>query len=325
MISPFQVAYPLALLYRYLRPRVLRSSSSRHLYFASTGLFFCFFNFGIQAFHSILAVVVTYLLVRCFPGSTVSIVVGFVFHVSYLTVGYAMVASESYDVKWTTAYCVLCLRHIGLLFDLRDGMRSKGGDGDNSPAESASLPAPLDRPPTFVQLVAHTYFFGGFLVGPQFPMARYLNFIEDFSEKSEMLDTDANQASSYNQEKQHPSTALTALQRLVMGLLFVAVFQISGSLVPQSYMLTTEFLEESSFVYKMNYILIWGKLVLYKYVGIWLIAEGSCILSGWNSFHILYKFFGFFWSLYRHPPNIRCSLENRTTPKALASRFHQMG
>ena len=137
--------------------------------------------------------------------------------------------------------------------------------------------------------MAHTYFFGGFLVGPQFPMARYLNFIEDFipsKASADEADPDVTKSSSLDiPGKAVPGsnspTGVSALKRLFMGLFYVAAFQIGSALVPQSFMLSPQFLLEYSFFYKMAYILLWGKIVLYKYVGCWLIAEGSCILSGW--------------------------------------------
>jgi len=276
------VAYPLAIIYRLLRPNALNSSFRRNLYFAATGTLLCMFNFGHDALHSFLSILATYTLARCFGGSGWSVIVGFAFHVSYLTIGYYRVSSEKYDVSWTTAQCVLCLRHIGLLFDLWDGRRSKGNPATSA---SSSFPAPLARPPSFVELVAHTYFFGGFLVGPQFPMTRYLDFINDFpSNKADEPDPDVTNSSGPRvNDKVVPRsdspTGVSALKRLSSGLLSVAAFQIGAALVPQSHLLSSYFFE-SSFLYKMGYILLWGKLVLYKYVGCWLIAEGSCILSG---------------------------------------------
>jgi len=279
------VAYPLALLYRFLRPNALSSSFRRNLYFAVTGVLLCIFNFGYDALHSAIAIAVTYLISRCFAGSGLGVIVGFAFHVGYLTLGYLNVASEKYDVTWTTAHCVLCLRHIGLLFDLWDGKRSKAKSVTAS-SSPTSYPAPLGRLPSLMELVAHTYFFGGFLVGPQFPMARYLSFIEDFPSgklKTDKSDPDVSQSNHVGDRETTASdspTGISALKRLFMGLLYVATFQIGSALVPQTYLLTTQFLFQSTFLYKMAYILLWGKIVLYKYVGCWLIAEGSCILSG---------------------------------------------
>ena len=62
-----------------------------------------------------------------------------------------------------------------------DGKKKDDNIDDGSSKSASSFPAPLGRSPTLLQLVAHMYFVGGFLVGPQFSMARYLHFIEDFS------------------------------------------------------------------------------------------------------------------------------------------------
>jgi len=267
-------AYPLSLNYRLLSTSVLSNPVHRHLYFAVTGLTICIFNFGLLTYHSIVSVLVTYFITRSSIAATpLSVVIGFFFHMTYLTLGYAAVANdETYDIRWTTAQCVLCLRHIGLLFDLWDGKASSSG----------SSPAPLTTRPSLLELIAHTYFFGGFLVGPQFPMARYRTFIEHDPNKS-FLENSVNQTEQPEDLKQsqfHQSSFLTAVSRLVIGLIYIGFFVVGSGIVPQSYMLSTSFLKESTFIYKMFYILLWGKVVLYKYVGSWLLAEGSCIMTG---------------------------------------------
>ncbi|GFW03113.1 lysophospholipid acyltransferase 5 [Trichonephila clavipes] len=43
----------------------------------------------------------------------------------------------------------------------------------------------LKKCPSLLEIAGHSYFFGGFMVGPQFPMKRYLDFIQgNYSEKA---------------------------------------------------------------------------------------------------------------------------------------------
>ena len=71
--------------------------------------------------HSSACVLATYLVLRLGGGSRATALALFVFNLGYLFVGYAVDASKEYDITWTMPQCVLCLRLIGLAFDLWDG------------------------------------------------------------------------------------------------------------------------------------------------------------------------------------------------------------
>ncbi|WAR13834.1 MBOA5-like protein [Mya arenaria] len=69
-------------------------------------------------------------------------------------------------------------------------------------------------------------------------------------------------------------------KRLLAGVWYIATFQAMSSLFfTDQYMLSQQF-HNLSFLAKCAYILVWGKLNISKYVGVWLIGEGSCILTG---------------------------------------------
>ncbi|CAL1290863.1 unnamed protein product [Larinioides sclopetarius] len=109
------------------------------------------------------------------------------------------------------------------------------------------------------------YFFGGFMVGPQFPMMRYLDFV-DGKFKEKIFDG-------------NPPCITTGLKSLSQGILILSLQQLGSIFVPEKIFFSDEFVE---FPYWKKLIImgVWGKLVLYKYIAIWLIAEGSCILTG---------------------------------------------
>ena len=66
-------------------------------------------------------------------------------------------------------HCVLTLRLIGLTFDYYDG--KKKADTLTSNQKKTALASA----PTLLEMCGHVYFPGGFLVGPQFSMRRYLD------------------------------------------------------------------------------------------------------------------------------------------------------
>ena len=68
---------------------------------------------------------------------------------------------------------------------------------------------------------------------------------------------------------------------ILLALVWLAPFGVPGA----KHLSTKEFIEtkkfcESSFIVRLVYWAFWGQLILTKYVGIWLLAEGVMILAG---------------------------------------------
>ena len=86
------------------------------------------------------------------------------------TAGYYQTGTETYDIKWSMPHCVLTLRLIGLSFDYYDGKKKVETLTPNQKKMA------LTTAPSLLEMCGHVYFPGGFLVGPQFSMRRYLDF-----------------------------------------------------------------------------------------------------------------------------------------------------
>ncbi|KAJ4440234.1 hypothetical protein ANN_08373 [Periplaneta americana] len=89
----------------------------------------------------------------------------------FIISGYYMTGTETYDIKWSMPQCVLTLRLIGLAFDLFDGKKSE------EELSQEQKKTALSKTPSLLEVAAYTYFPASFLVGPQFPMKRYLDFV----------------------------------------------------------------------------------------------------------------------------------------------------
>ena len=150
---------------------------------------FFFYVLGWDISHSLGCVLVQYLLFKILSGTRTCVAVSFVFHMSYLLIGkpsyissyndqnlnffhrpgYYQTGTETYDIKWSMPHCVLTLRLIGLTFDYYDGKKKAD---TLSPIQKTTA---LTSAPTLLEMCGHVYFPGGFLVGPQFSMRRYLD------------------------------------------------------------------------------------------------------------------------------------------------------
>uniref|UniRef100_A0A4W4FLT9 Lysophospholipid acyltransferase 5 n=1 Tax=Electrophorus electricus TaxID=8005 RepID=A0A4W4FLT9_ELEEL len=254
LILSILIGYPLALVYR--RFLFHQSAFVIHLFHTLTGLSLAVFNFGSQVYHSALCIVIQFLFLRLMGRTVTGVLSSFIFQMMYLLTAYYYTATEEYDIKWTMPHCVLTLKLIGLSFDYYDGGKE--------PLSAEQKSSALLATPSFLEVCGFSYFYGGFLVGPQFTLRNYLRLVN-----REMSDSPGHV----------PNSGIPALKRFCLGLVFLLIFTICGPYYPDSYYLTDEF-EAQPFWYRCVYILLWAKVNLYKYVSCWLITEGVCILSG---------------------------------------------
>lgn len=248
LILSVLAAYPLGAFYRTLKTSAL----VKNLLIAATGIAIVVFNYGTDLYHSALAVAVTYLLNVVFATSSLLVPLSFSYHMGYLLVGYYFTTSETYDIKWTMPHCVLVLRLIGLAFDLSDShQKEKAGKKDAS----------CITVPTLLELIAFTYFPASVLVGPQFSFLRYQRFV-----------------SGQYEEHTRGAPAYSA-KKFLQGAFYLVVNQVGSQFVSDSYLLSEDF-EQESFFMKHVYMGFWGRCTLYKYISIWLLAEGAAVLFG---------------------------------------------
>lgn len=250
--------YPLAWLYRtpvlYNQPAVLK-----HVYFIVTGLLQCYFNFGVHVYHSLINIIVIYILLKICGGTKLSVAAAFLYNITYLVLGYLCedIAKGTYNISWTMPHCVLTLRLTAVAFDLYDGQKR--------PVPIDAQDSAMSTCPSFLSLMGHCYFFGGFLVGPQFSLQRYLNFVHgEYSDP---------------RTKGPPNSFPAALERLLLGVAYIAAYQVVYLYVSDDY-LTTPAFQDKGFLLKCIILLVWAKTCLNKYIGSWLLIEGTLIYCG---------------------------------------------
>nr|XP_057908983.1 lysophospholipid acyltransferase 5 isoform X1 [Doryrhamphus excisus]XP_057908984.1 lysophospholipid acyltransferase 5 isoform X1 [Doryrhamphus excisus] len=257
LIFSILIGYPFALVYRsflfHQPPTII------HLFHTFSGLALATFNFaGSQIYHSAVCILVQFLMLRLMGRTVTAVLSSFSFQMLYLLAGYYYTATEEYDIKWTMPHCVLTLKLIGLAFDYYDGGREPAEL--SSQQKSAALPSVL----SLLEVCGFSYFYGGFLVGPQFTLRSYQRLVA-----GELSDCPG----------KPPNSVAPALKRFSLGFLFLIIFAIFSPHYQESYYLTDEY-DAQPFWYRCVFILIWAKIILYKYVCCWLIAEGVCILTG---------------------------------------------
>lgn len=248
-------AYPIAAIHRcYVRKL---EAVFQHIFFALCGIGICYFNYGTDCYHSLVATWITYLLIRLLHHSSRHLlIINFVFHMSYLIIGYIFTESNDYDIIWTMPHCVLVLRLIGFGFDIADGQKSRE-QLSNDQKETA-----LSRIPSLLELTAFTFFPASFLVGPQFPFTRYERFIQ-------------------GQFHEHEGAVSAGIKRASVGVLYLAVRQFGATMLPDGFLLTEAFANQS-LITKLFQVGLWGKIALYKFISCWLLVEGALMCTGFT-------------------------------------------
>ncbi|XP_057322360.1 lysophospholipid acyltransferase 5 [Microplitis mediator] len=237
---------------------IRQSPELQHIFFIVCGIFLGSWNFGWNVGHSALALSATYLILLIFGGSSVSIVLSFLFNMSYLSYGYWSTSTDDYDIKWTMPHCVLTLRLIGVAFNLSDGCQ------DESKLSAYQKKESLKKVPSFLELAAFVYFPGSFLVGPQFTLKRYQNYVSGLFVKGS--------------GNGWPDHMVAGAKRTVQGLGYLFMYQLGIYYMSDQYMM--EKFPGHNYFSRLLLVGLWGRIHLYKYISCWLLSEGVCMTFG---------------------------------------------
>jgi lysophospholipid acyltransferase 5 len=97
---PFHMfaAYPIAIGYRlFVHDNSKFSKTQSNLLFTLCGIMICIFNYGIEVYHSLGAVLFTYILINLMYKSKYLVPISFTYHMSYLLIGNYSPISIYYD------------------------------------------------------------------------------------------------------------------------------------------------------------------------------------------------------------------------------------
>lgn len=285
-------SYLLGFAYRllFLRPlskplTTLKETVWRHLFSIGTGTALAFFNYGQDTLHFYVAIIGSWLLLWLLGPNKKGVTAVFVFAFGYLLVGYSLYASDDYDLNWTTSYCVTTLRLIGLAMDYADGAelaakKKKDVAGGSSAAKADTKSASalqiswdqveLNALPSLIETLSYNLFYGGFLVGPQFPFVIYKRFIT----------LQIFQKSAGQTKMVIPGCWLYALRCFLLGVLYMVLTQLGQMYFPPAFVLSKAFTVDYPLWKRLLYMTAAGRVVFYKYLGVWLLNEGGCVLSG---------------------------------------------
>ncbi|KHJ82975.1 hypothetical protein OESDEN_17330, partial [Oesophagostomum dentatum] len=159
--------YPLAVIHRSFLYN--KSAEIQHAAFATIGVLLYIFNSGYNAIHGFTAILMAYGIIRFIGGTRESVVAAHVCFLGYLLVGYWFAESEAYDITWTTPFCIMTLRFIGLVMEVYDGAHYDSLKADMK--KSA-----IREKPGLLEIAAFGLFYTGTFVGPQFNLNKFRSY-----------------------------------------------------------------------------------------------------------------------------------------------------
>jgi lysophospholipid acyltransferase 5 len=249
--------YPLAFIYRTLICK--RSAQVQHLFIVVVGVLLYLFNCGYAIYHSLLSIFFAYAITNYAAGTDLSVFLAHFCFLGHLLVGYWFAESHQYDITWTTPFCIMTLRFIGLVMDVYDGQKPK------EQLKGEQLETAVKNPPSLLETAAFGLFFSGTLVGPQFTLNHFRKFI--------------NGAHLDKNGEVPTSSIMASTQRFVAGIFFAVLHQWGTVWVPDSYFNSAEFFK-TPFLWKIFWNVVWFRATMYRYVTAWLLTEGAAILCG---------------------------------------------
>uniref|UniRef100_A0A0K0FR60 Lysophospholipid acyltransferase 5 n=1 Tax=Strongyloides venezuelensis TaxID=75913 RepID=A0A0K0FR60_STRVS len=257
LLISIMAGYPFGAIYRTFFYN--KSPQIQHIYFIVTGVMIYLFNCGLDIYHTILSIFIAYYLTNYMPKTkNFPFIVHGIF-LGYLMVGYWFTESEEYDINWTTPYCIMVLRLIGLCLDVYDGtVDSKSLSGD-------ALKNNIKTPPGLVEIAAYSFYLPFTIVGPVIPLAYFREYVD-----GKHLTKSGNIRSS---------SLMVSVRRFLAGVVFAVFNQWGTFWVNNEYFNTPEFFN-LPFHWKVIWTTIWYRSTFYKYACAWLLVEGSSILSG---------------------------------------------
>ncbi|CAJ0587148.1 unnamed protein product, partial [Mesorhabditis spiculigera] len=235
-----------------------RSAREQQLFLFLTGLALHVFNFGADTIHALIGTLVCWLLLQVAGGTPDSAWIAHVVFLGHLLWGYVISATEHYDITWTTPYCLMTLRYIGLIVDVADGAQKEK-------LKPALAKEAINDPPDLLEIAAFGFCYSYTLVGPLCSLHRFRNWIggDHLDEKKEFRE----------------SSITAATQSLTAGLCYVVFHLVGAAWLPDEYLSTKEFYEHS-FMTRWSMFALWARILLSRYVSAFLLAEAATIYSG---------------------------------------------
>ncbi|ORZ19006.1 MBOAT, membrane-bound O-acyltransferase family-domain-containing protein [Absidia repens] len=249
----------------------LPTSDDLNAFIVYSGLALSLCSNGLWVFASLFLVALTYAMCYLFGESpqhrATAGYLAWIVHGVYLLRVYYSSTYNNYDIAWTMPQCMVCLRLMGLTFDY---MNTDDDTTSISQRPKPMVDTRLYTLPSISQWFGYCFFPAPFLVGPQFSFNLYHRWIKN-PPFSGIDVTDWDEA--YKGQWRY------LIRCVLLAAAFFSLQQVFGAAYEPSHLLSKEY-QQFSFLHRSLVLLITGKFIYNKYIGIWLLSEGAYVLYG---------------------------------------------
>lgn len=134
----------------------------------------------------------------------------------------------------------------------------------------------VTKHPNILPFLGYVFFYPALLTGPAFDFVDYDKFIHS----TLFDDVPEEKRPGRRWKRRIPKSGKQALLKVLQGAFFAGLFVILPPYVNLSTVLSSSFVSDNSFIFRIYYLWILGFVHRLKYYTVWLIAEGACILCG---------------------------------------------
>lgn len=199
--------------------------------------------------------------------------VNFLFLMSHLA--YSHLNAQFFNVRdikvidITGAQMVLVMKLSAFGWNIHDGKVQE------LPSEYTKV-RQIKKHPNLLPFLGYVLFYPSLLTGPAFDYIDYDKFIHS----TLFDDVPEDKRPGRTRKRRIPKSGKQALSKVLQGFFFAGLFMILPQYVNLDLALSSNFVTENSFLYRIFYLWALGFTHRLKYYSIWLIAEGACILCG---------------------------------------------
>eukprot|EP00124_Ichthyophonus_hoferi_P005987 Ihof_evm2s1098 gene=Ihof_evmTU2s1098 len=263
LILALFLGLPLAALYQFIISRL--PIFLRHVYVVITGVFLLYFNYEWQMLFVLGSILATWLVMVYLGPTQDAATASFVFNMLLLLGAYRVYATDNYDINWTTAQCVMCLRLIAVVFDYADSRKQEEEMTSDQKVNH------VKQAPGLLEMFSFCLFFPALLVGPQITIRHYRAFMEQTN-------------GGTNDRPSCMDCVTPALVAFSQGIVVLAVYHFLNPIFPVEYYATEEFLDIIPVWQKIGFMYLRGFVFFLPYMACWLFAEAACIMTGISYF-----------------------------------------
>jgi lysophospholipid acyltransferase len=287
-MSSADVKYTVSLFLAYPFAAILRAIPNKHLKHLVSmigGIFLVQWVFGPDWIHSFVSSAVTYLICAIAPRKYCPTLV-FLWAMGYMTGShiYRMYVSYLSGVfDFTGTQMVLTMKLTSFAYNLYDGTYDRKNVFPDMPHEDPRKDAiyadrrrfAITKLPGLLEFFGYIYCFTCLLAGPAFEYNDYVHAIDGSAFKHNADD-------KLEKKESEPSSALPAMQRLLVGVACLGGHLYLSGMYPLSNVYNLAWIKSHSHVQRFGALVVTLFAERLKYYFAWKVAEGASVLGGFG-------------------------------------------